>query len=412
MKSFYRNHKGALFTMHRMRIFIPGFFLVLITVAALANHKADAAGTAGTAGAEGQNQSENVTETADRFTAEFLDVGQGDASLLLCGGHAMLIDGGTADQSQKIYSILKQQSITHLDYIVCTHPHNDHAGGLSGALAFASCGEALAPVSGYDNAAFRTFQRVLQQKNIPLRVPSAGEKLPLGSAEITVLGPTDVEDAMDANNESLVLRVDYGETSFLFTGDAEQEEQQLLLWNEEKELHTTVLKAAHHGAANGASRAFLTAVNPEITVISCGAGNSYGHPHEETLELLKAAGSSLYRTDLQGSILCVSDGKKVSVTTERNSSADVWIPGSEIKSSAQTSGGGDAAEDAAAGITAPADAANAADQQYVLNTGSMKFHRPDCSAVSNMLIKNRRDYTGDRQTLIRQGYSPCKICKP
>lgn len=262
-----------------------------------------------------------------KFSVTYLDVGQGDSELISCEGHYMLIDGGTADQSQKIYTVLKNRGISRLDYIVCTHPHADHEGGLPAALSCADCGEALSPVADYDSSVFRRFRAALDQHHVPLKVPNAGDRFTLGTAVFTVLGPTDIEPSMDPNDISLVLRADYGKNFFLFTGDAEQEEQQLMMWNSYDLLNADVLKAAHHGSSNGASSAFITAVSPSVTVISCGKGNSYGHPQKKTLELLKNAKSNLYRTDLQGDVTVTSDGKDLSVSVAKNPDADVWQAG-------------------------------------------------------------------------------------
>jgi competence protein ComEC len=148
------------------------------------------------------------------FSVTFLDVGQGDASLVRCDGHAMLIDGGTSDQSRKMYAVLKKNGIDHLDYIVCSHPHEDHAGGLPGALEYASCDQALAPLASDSDSAYTEFMDALSKYDIPLTVPSVGDQFALGSAVISVLGPTDIEPSMDANDKSLVLGIDYGQTSF------------------------------------------------------------------------------------------------------------------------------------------------------------------------------------------------------
>lgn len=262
------------------------------------------------------------------FTVTFINVGQGDASLIQCDGKAMLIDGGEPDQSQKIYAILKKKGIDQLDYIVCTHVHSDHSGGLSGALQYATCKEALTNVTSSTNETFNTFLRQCEKHSVPVVVPNVGDVFSLGSASFRILGPTDMELSMDENDRSIVLRLDYGSTSFLFAGDAEQEEQQLLMYNDYEDLKVNVLKAAHHGSFNGASYAWIKAVQPEITVISCGANNSYGHPHQETLDLLKQYGSALYRTDLQGDIVITSDGTSLKTSVSRNPDADVWQPGS------------------------------------------------------------------------------------
>jgi len=342
------------------------------------------------------------------FTATFIDVGQGDATLIECDGHAMLIDGGMPDQSQKIYAILKRKGITDLDYIVCTHPHEDHAGGLSGALQYASCDHALSSVADSDNSAFQHFLQALSDRGTALTVPQTGDRFSLGSAEFTVLGPTDIEPSMDANDISLVLRADFGSTSFLFPGDAEQEEEQLLMWNEYDSLGATVLKAAHHGSANGASYAWVKAVHPEITIISCGSGNPYGHPHEDTLDLLKKYGSQLYRTDLQGDITVVSDGTGVTVSPSEHPDADVWQPGAVPQAEASVPAAADPAAAADAGVQRNMPA----EQSYVINVNTGKFHLPNCSAAARIKPSNRQDFIGTRDSLIAQGYVPCKICNP
>lgn len=344
--------------------------------------------------------SPSLLPASSSFTATFIDVGQGDSTLIQCDGKAMLIDGGEPSQSQKIYAILKEKGISNLDYIVCSHTHSDHAGGLSGALQYASCAQALLTVTSAQNGAFTDLINQLNQHAVPITVPQVGDVYSLGSATFKVLGPTDMEEAMDENDKSMVLRFDYGSTSFLFTGDAEQEEQQLLMYHDYDELKVNVLKADHHGSSNGASYAWIKAVQPAITVISCGKGNSYGHPHAETLNLLKQYGSSVYRTDLQGDITVISDGSTVTASVSRNADADVWQSGDALTS---------AAASAAAPAATPVPAAAGT---YVANKNTKKFHYPNCTAVSKMSAKNRWDFTGDRQELINQGYVPCKICNP
>jgi competence protein ComEC len=320
----------------------------------------------------------------------FMDVGQGDAALIQCDGRNMLIDGGEPEQSQKIYAILKEKKISHLDHIVCTHVHSDHSGGLSGALQYASCDEALTTLTSSEDAVFNTFLQQCAKHSVPIVVPKVGDVFALGSASFQILGPTDMEPSMDENDRSLVLKLTYGKTSFLFTGDSEQEEEQLLMYNEYDSLKADVLKASHHGSANGASAAWIKAIQPKITVISCGSNNDYGHPHAQTLQLLQQYNSALYRTDLQGDIVIQSDGTSLSATVARNTDAAVWQPGSTASPSSSTNLPG----------------------TYILNTSSHKFHYLNCPSVNKISAKNRQDYTGDRQDLIQQGYTPCSICQP
>lgn len=330
---------------------------------------------------------------AGLFTVSYLDVGQGDSALVQCDGKYMLIDGGEPDQSQKIYTILQNRGITNLEYIVCTHTHSDHAGGLAGALQTASCAQALVNTTQASSATYQKFLQQLTKHNVPYEVPAVGDTFSLGSASFVILGPTDINDTMDENDKSLVLRMDYQNTSFLFTGDAEQEEQQLLLFNSYDALHVNVLKASHHGSANGATRAWLKAVQPQITVISCGRDNPYGHPQGQTLDLLSEIGSAIYRTDLQGEITVNSDGTNVTASVSRNPDVDVNVPG-------------------VLPATASSSSSVSAEDSYILNTNAMKFHRPDCKEAAKISAKNRKEYTGDRQSLIDQGYAPCQVCKP
>ena len=152
------------------------------------------------------------------FAVHFLDVGQGDCTLILCDGQAMLIDGGEASASSKVYAYLKEHGVDHLNYIVASHAHADHVGGLSGALNYATVDMALCPVLDYDTKVFQSFAKYLGQQNISITIPHPGDVFVLGSATVHILGPRKGYD--DPNDTSIVMKVIYGETSFLFTGDA------------------------------------------------------------------------------------------------------------------------------------------------------------------------------------------------
>lgn len=252
----------------------------------------------------------------------FLDVGQADAALISCDGHHMLIDGGNRGDSNLIYSVLQREEISYLDMVVATHAHEDHIGGLPGAFQYASAGLTLSPVTAYDSDVFETFAARAQERGGGLTVPQPGDTYPLGSATVTILG---VNGAEDTNNTSIVLRIDYGETSFLFTGDAEREAEQVIL-DSGLPLGATVLKVGHHGSDTSTSYPFLREIMPQYAVISVGAGNSYGHPTEETLSRLRDADVKVFRTDMQGDIVFTSDGKTVTAQTQRNQNADTLGP--------------------------------------------------------------------------------------
>ena len=250
-----------------------------------------------------------------KLRVDFIDVGQADSALIRCGGQAMLIDGGNAADSSLLVSYLKSQGVEHLDYMVCTHAHEDHVGGLSGPLNTSTVGRVFCPVTEYDSKAFSSFVKYTGAQGLEVTVPAPGDTFALGSALVTVLGP--VADYDNTNDTSIVLRVDFGETSFLFTGDMERTAEADLLEAGCK-LDATVLKVGHHGSETSTSYPFLREVMPEYAVISVGEDNTYGHPTEAALSRLYDAGVTVYRTDRQGTVTAVSDGKSVTFTTKKN----------------------------------------------------------------------------------------------
>ena len=394
-------------------------------------------GRAGAAQATGNTGAENTgTAQAGTLTVTWLDVGQGDAAVIQCGGQSMLIDGGKPEKSSYIYAWLQQHGLSYLDVIVATHVDADHIGGLSGALNYASVGTAYCPVTTGTTETFQSFVKYLARRGKQIMVPTAGETFALGGAQVQILGP--LHCAEDSNDNSIVLKVSFGATSFLFTGDAERAEEQDLL-NAGVNLQSTVLKVGHHGSDTSTSYPFLRAVAPQYAVISVGAGNSYGHPTEAVLSRLRDAGVTTFRTDMQGEITAVSDGQTINFSTAKNAAAETLANAGAGQNANQTGGASSAAQNAGSGqntggaATTGAGAAGAAAiasanagggnadgaagagttaGSYVLNTNSHKFHRPSCSSVDTISPKNRKDVNESREQIVSEGYAPCKRCNP
>lgn len=337
------------------------------------------------------------------FEIHYIDVGQADAALVLCDGKSMLIDGGNVEDSSLLYTYLKNNNIDHLDYVIGTHAHEDHIGGLAGALNYATVDTAYCPVTSYDTKAFSNFVKALDKHEVSITVPSTGDSFAFGSASCSVLAVN--TDGGDPNNTSIVLRIVYGDTSFMFTGDAEREVEQDIL-NRGTEISSTVLKVGHHGSDSSTSYVWLREIMPQYAVISVGDDNSYGHPTEEVLSRLRDAEVKTFRTDLQGDIICKSNGKTVTFTVDRNADVDVFEGIGENSTNPPTEP-----------ITEPITEATKAETEdngrdYVANKNTKKFHYPSCSSADDIKASNRWDYHGTREDLISMGYVPCKRCDP
>lgn len=240
----------------------------------------------------------------------YVDVGQADAAIITCGGMVLMIDGGNPEDSSLIYSMLRNTlGIEHIDYMIATHPHADHVGGLSGALNACEVDVLYTPVLEYDSKAFASMMYYAHKQNTEIIVPEPCESLRVGSLRVELLAPT--KNYSDYNDMSIVTRITYGDTTFLFTGDIGWDVEHDLV-EAGVDLSTDVLKVSHHGSDTSSSYIFLREAMPTYAVISVGKGNPYGHPAEETLSRLEDVGAEIFRTDELGTIHCSSDGYKTS----------------------------------------------------------------------------------------------------
>lgn len=266
---------------------------------------------------EGNSVTDVVTGPKDNFTIHFLDVGQGDSLLVQFAGKNILIDAGEADMGGRVVSYLKGHGVSKLDLVVATHSHSDHIGGLATVLKTFPVGAILDSGQAHSSETYENFLTLVDQKNIPYEVAKKGQAINLDARlKIEVLNPS-AKSFNDINDNSVVLKVTYGQVSFLLMGDAGKEAEMSML---SSNIDSDILKVGHHGSRYSSSPTFLETVSPAVSIIEVGTGNDYGHPHSETLSALRNVGSVIYRTDLDGNIDVTTDGKSCFVTTEKAAS--------------------------------------------------------------------------------------------
>ena len=247
------------------------------------------------------------------MTATFIDVGQGDSTLVeLPDGKVMLIDAGEASASQSVLNALDEADVDDIDYLVATHPHADHIGGMEAVLDAYEVGEVWMPDAPDTTETYEGFLDAVDAEGCPVEQAVAGESIVDDEAGYTVdvLAPADDVDSEDMNDYSAIVKVTYGDTALLFTGDASA--QEIVDANPG---HVDVLKAAHHGSETGTNAEVMTETTPEFVVVSYAEGNSYGHPDQSALDAVSAARATAYSTAANGNVTATSDGEQVSVET-------------------------------------------------------------------------------------------------
>lgn len=255
----------------------------------------------------------NVVEGQD-VVVKFFDVGQADSILVQSAGVNMLIDAGTNNMGNTVVQNLKDLGITKINYLVGTHPHEDHIGGMDDVINNFEIGTIYMPKVQTNTKTFEDVLDAISNKGLTITTPEVGYVFEVGNTkcEVMCVGTGTTEENSNLNLSSIVIRMVYGEESFLFMGDAEEKNESSRQWPQ-----TTVLKVGHHGSDTSSSESFLNQVKPEISVISVGINNTYGHPKKTTLDKLNALETSIYRTDQNGTITITCDGTNCVVTTEK-----------------------------------------------------------------------------------------------
>lgn len=326
----------------------------------------------------------------------FIDVGQGDATLIKCNGHNMLIDAGDNSKGTTVQLYLNKQNVTELDAVIWTHPDADHIGGADVITTKYNIGAVYMPDVTATTQTYSDLMSAINYRGYKPVNPLPGSSFMLGEAKVSFLGPLYKYD--NDNDNSLVCMIEFGNNKFLFTGDAEQPAETALVRGYSN-LNADVYKAGHHGSKTASSLGLLNAVNPDYVVISCGDGNSYGHPHAESLNNFRSFGYKVYRTDEQGSIVAVSDGNNINWNC---SPSETWIAGQSdtvndtgIKDNTENKNG-----------VAPAGAV------YIGNLGNNKLHKASCDGLPQTQNQILFDTLDEAVAAGYTSYNQCLICKP
>lgn len=301
----------------------------------------------------------------------FIDVGQGDCIFIQSKDTNILIDAGTYNNGGNVYTYLKELGVNYIDYFIGTHPHEDHMGGASAVLSTIKVGTVFINGESADGYYYEKFADALISNNLSPEIPKQDCIYEIGDFRIKFLSPKEYSE--DANDNSLVFTVQFGNIKALFMGDAERGIEAELLKNREL-IDADILKVGHHGSRYASSSAFLNAVSPIVSVIQCGEGNSYGHPHDEALKRLNEI-TTVLRTDRNGTIILRTDGKTLRETS-----------GEEFKKQV-----------------------GSLDIVYIGNKKSKVFHSEACV---NLPSESNKIIFSSREEAVNSGYKVCGNCNP
>lgn len=255
----------------------------------------------------------SIAMVEGNMTVHFIDVGQGDSILIQSpSGQNMLIDAGDNNKGDTVVEYLKSQGVDKIDFLVATHPHSDHIGGMDNVIDNFDIGKIHMPKVVHTAKTYEDVLKAIQRKSLKITATHSGMDIPLEGAKVEVLAPDKELKSDNLNDYSIVIKVTYGGNAFLFQGDAEKRTEEEIL-KAEGDIKADVIKLGHHGSSSSNIQSYIDAVNPTYAVITCGEDNKYGHPHEEIMSLMEEKKISTYRTDIDGDIVIISDGEHISL---------------------------------------------------------------------------------------------------
>lgn len=338
--------------------------------------------------------------------ATFIDVGQGDSTLvMLPDGKVMLIDAGEASASRAVLDVLEAADVDDIDYLVATHPHADHVGGMEAVLDAYDVGEVWMPDAPDTTETYEGFLDAVDAEGCPVEDAVAGAEIVGDDAgySVDVLAPANDIDSDDMNRYSSIVRVTYGDTSLLLTGDADADEVV-----EAGPGHVDVLKASHHGSKTGTNTEVMDETTPGYVVMSYAEGNSYGHPDQSVLDAISVVGATAYSTAANGDVTATFDGEDVTVETERDGQIVAGVSAEEkARQEAEVQAEAEAQAQAEAEMQAQQQA-QPTEETVVITPSGEKYHRPGCRTLNRS--KSLTEISkSDAQA---RGYESCGVCNP
>jgi competence protein ComEC len=350
-----------------------------------------------------------IEERPSILSITYLNVGQGNSVFIECDDHYMLIDGGASDQSSKIHSFLEKKDIEKLHLVVATNTKEENVGGLAAALKEYDCDMVLAPTNEAANEAYAKFLEYTEKNSKSVTVPKVNDTYTLGDAKISVLACASKIDAA----QSIILQIQHFDTKYLFSSDVKTEEEGALCKRYGEALKSDVLFIGNHGSSISSSDAFLDTVNPKIAILSVDGNDGSGLPESKVLDALHQRNIDLYRTDFNGDIKLLSDGKSINISTTKKANLNQLLTPGFIPTPTPEPTPTPTPKPTSTPTPEPVvEEQKPIEQYYIINTNTGKFHYPTCRSIKRMKDKNKLEFTGTRDDVLARGYSPCMICNP